>query len=329
MASPTKSPSDSIVAETLACTNCEDPTPKIECWCIECFKEEKGRIAPVALCQQCNIGLHANAKMSLHRRQPFRCNTDKMPSAAELKLPAAFPAGFPSLCALMCSNCEVLLDELQDAQWCLECLLILCKGCSKDLHAPQKKKLHQRFPFDFRFISSAHLGDENGTIAEAQPQTGRTLSSASSSFSASSSSGVTAMTQARAAPAIPLSASATSSPALKVAALGLMKTANLLAHLGKKKKEDKTNPGIPGDVMQISEPALTGVIECTLHSFKNTFNDFDTIGTVQIVQICCGNKHAGAVTAGGSLFMWSVQHPRSPNAVARIELKLTLALVVP
>lgn len=66
----------------------------------------------------------------------------------------------------------------------------------------------------------------------------------------------------------------------------------------------RCNPGVPGDVIQISEPALTGTIECSVLSFKNTFNHFDTIGLVQVVQICCGHKHAGAVTAGGSLFMW-------------------------
>ena len=163
----------------------------------------------------------------------------------------------------------------------------------------------RRFQFPFRFIGATHLEDENGTIAEARPAT----AAASSAASAASSS----------APASSSSSSSASSSSSSAAVASLTKrtVASLAKHVGvlnsfHKKSASSlscvstatSNAGIPGDVLQILEPALTGVIECTNLSFKNTFNHFDRIGHVQIVQVCCGHRHAGAVTAGGSLFMW-------------------------
>jgi hypothetical protein len=136
---------DRLLSQTLSCALCEDAMRKLAVWCMECFAAEKGRQTAFTLCEQCNQDMHRPAKMSLHRRQPFRCNTERMRTPAELSL-AALPAGLPPLASLSCSNCEQLLGPASEAQWCQECALILCKDCSKDLHQPQKKRVHQRYP---------------------------------------------------------------------------------------------------------------------------------------------------------------------------------------
>jgi hypothetical protein len=133
---------DSVLSQTLTCALCEDATRKLAVWCMDCFVSEKGRALPFALCEDCNNDMHRPAKTALHRRQPFRCNSERMRTAAELKV-AALPADLPPLCTLGCSICEQLLPDFGEAQWCQECALILCKECSRDLHIPQKKKLHQ------------------------------------------------------------------------------------------------------------------------------------------------------------------------------------------
>jgi len=136
------SASSLLLGATLTCALCEDASRKLAVWCMECFAAEKGRQTPFALCHECNIDMHKPAKLATHRRQRFRCNTERMRTAAELRLPA-LPPDLPPLSSLMCSNCEALLDDHLEAQWCQECALILCKDCSKDLHLPQKKRVHQ------------------------------------------------------------------------------------------------------------------------------------------------------------------------------------------
>jgi len=167
---------ESLLGQTLTCALCDDATRRLSVWCMECFGGEakaSGRVTPFALCADCNADMHRPAKMALHRRQPFRCNSE------ELKR-TNLPAGLPPLCCLSCSNCEQQLTELAEAQWCQECALILCKDCSKDLHQPQKKRQHQRYPFKFLYISAQHLDDENGMIEEASATRPPTASAATS-----------------------------------------------------------------------------------------------------------------------------------------------------
>lgn len=284
-------PLELILKDALVCALCEDAAPKLDVWCMECFAAEKGRQTPFALCAQCNADMHRPQKMATHRRQRFRCNTERMRTLAEMKL-KEWPKGMPALCSLSCSNCELLLDDHLEAQWCQECALILCKDCSKDLHMPQKKRVHQRYPFFFRFIAAAHMEDSNGTIEEAAS---RPVTAASSPAVKRSSINLASA-----------SSSSSGGGSFKNAAASLIKRTSAIKSFKPTVVSDGSIFGsvVPGDVMQISEPALTGLIDCASLSFKNTFNDFDVIGSVQIIQICCGNKHAGAVTAGGSLFMW-------------------------
>lgn len=72
----------------------------------------------------------------------------------------------------------------------------------------------------------------------------------------------------------------------------------------RKSPPDPVNPGRLGDVVVLNEPDAKGALDMEELVFRNTFNPFDVIGQLQIVQVCVGDKHAAAVSQYGSLFTW-------------------------
>ena len=314
--------------QLIQCSNCEC-NDNVYIWCKDCtskqyqqhvdnthstdLNDSSSNSSPLMLlCNECNIGLHKNSKMNHHQRSPLHLLIKSIQGTDTF--------------TLICSNCE----NDHTTVFCSECEQIQCNECNIAIHQPKTKKLHTRYPFYYKQTIINY--------AIPRPRSGHTLSISSlynkrATAPIITSTNINQLNTGICTPPITEQSNNIKShiPSTKID--NTTPTSNTTPS-GKsrvifQRAVHSAKPTVPGnkllqamnnartsplsidihsklngDVLQCIDAACTGDLTIDTVQFKNTVNEWDVIGTVQITQISCGRQHSGAVTLAGSLFMW-------------------------
>lgn len=294
--------------------------------------------ACVLLCAACDAALHKPSKMQKHKRTPVQLAVTAPQTAVELHSTDGLPAGHTTLSALLCNNCESETVDVTSFCGACQCML-LCLECVRALHSSKAKRMHKRAPCHAWFVSNKAIAPD---VALAQQVKRRSLAAANSASSAAASAAASNKTTSAAIAKSPTSAAATSGNATSPSAMLTKKKSFFKEHGNSMTAERKSlennannnakssvtaatttavdssnttasNATVPGDVLLIREPTveLSDAPPIQALQCRNTYNDWDTLGSVQIRFVACGKSHGAAISAGGSLFTFGRQDAES------------------
>jgi hypothetical protein len=330
-----------ILSRLLSCRNCEEPGAALAVWCTECARA--GDNAPPVLCEACNVELHQFAKTKSHIREGLGAlHTSQCLSAKELGLSSpALPDKLPGpLETIVCSNCDGKVSvwcATCKTLLCTDCARDI--HSPKLLRAHIRQPLSYKLILaEFKIIAKAReaaaaraaAGTPTGLLAGTGSQ-GKGIGAALLRMGDRTKVAPVTVVSSTLLPTRTGLGNGTSLANKRSMALELIskgkpsgitrdpnaasaialskiirtKLRAALAFEGRDVPAGDENPGIPGDVFTFGDPALDGPINLTGPlEFRNLANGFDRLGGVQLVFITCGQDHAAAVTAMGSLFTW-------------------------